>query len=90
MWKKILSKKMLLGILITTVLLMAAGISYAVGVDGPKVRELSLSAALDHAVKNNPDMELTDLAVRKAEINYDSAKRTAARMDVEEDILNGK
>jgi len=90
MWKKILSKKMLLGILITTVLLMAAGISYAVGVDGPEVRELSLSAALDLAVKNNPDMELADLTVRKAEINYDSAKRTAARMDVEEDILNGK
>jgi outer membrane protein TolC len=90
MWQKILRRKKFIGVLITTVLLMAAGISYAVGVDGPKVRELSLSAALDHAVKNNPDMELTDLAVRKAEINYDSAKRTAARMDVEEDILNGK
>ncbi|MDT3700858.1 MAG: TolC family protein [Thermincola sp.] len=90
MWQKILRRKKFIGVLITTVLLMAAGISYAVGVDGPEVRELSLSAALDLAVKNNPDMELADLTVRKAEINYDSAKRTAARMDVEEDILNGK
>lgn len=88
MLKKVLSKKLFTGVLVTIALLMAVGINYAVGVDGPKVQELSLQNATDLAVKNNPDMQLADLAVQKAEINYDIAKTTASRMNIE-DINNG-
>lgn len=83
MLKRILSKKLFFGVLVTTALLLAVGINYAVGVDGPKVQELNLQNAIDLAVKNNPDMQLAGLAVQKAEINYDSAVKTAKRIDPE-------
>ena len=46
-----------------------------------EVREISLNDALDLALKNNPDMELADLSVRKAKVEYDSARKTANRID---------
>ncbi|MCL4442302.1 MAG: TolC family protein, partial [Firmicutes bacterium] len=70
-------KKFIIGLIVTLVLLTAVSINYAVGVDGPKVRELSLKEATDLALKNNPDIELADLAVQKAEAEYDGAKRDA-------------
>lgn len=89
MLKRILSKKLIIGIMVTAALLMAVGINYAVGVDGPKVQELSLQNAIDLAVKNNPDMQLADLKVQKAQIEYDSAVDTAQRTSVDQ-ILDGK
>ena len=77
MVKMLFTKKIVLGILVTLVLLTAVGINYAVGVDGPKVTELSLQEAVDLALKNNPDMELAVLAVKRAELDFEGAKRSA-------------
>lgn len=81
MVKMLFTKKIVLGILVTLVLLTAVGINYAIGVDGPKVKELSLQEAVDLALKNNPDIELADLAVKRAEVEYDGAKDTAYDLD---------
>ena len=77
MVKMLFTKKIVLGILVTLALLTAVSINYAVGVDGPKVTELSLQEAVYSALKNNPDIELAELAVKKAELDYDLAKRNA-------------
>ncbi|PKM42105.1 MAG: hypothetical protein CVV03_10525 [Firmicutes bacterium HGW-Firmicutes-8] len=86
MVKMLFTKKIVLGILVTLVLLTAVGINYAVGVDGPVVKELSLQEALDLAVKNNPDIELADLAVKRAQVECDGAKDVAD--DLEINVVN--
>ncbi len=77
MIQRLIEKKIAVGILVTLILLTVAGINYAGGVDGPKVRELNLPEAVDLALKNNPDIELADLAVKKAQNEYDGAVNVA-------------
>lgn len=79
-----LQKKIITGLLFAIVLLAVAGINYAIGVDGPKVHELSLQQAVDLALKNNPDMEIAELAVQKAEKQYKGAKYSADSIETED------
>ncbi|WP_418791059.1 TolC family protein [Phosphitispora sp. TUW77] len=83
MLKRLFTKKLFLGFLVSLLMLSAFGINYAVGVDGAEVKNLSLEEAIELAMNNNPDMEIQDLAVQKAQIEYDSAKRTAKKLDEE-------
>lgn len=83
MLNKILNKKLFIGVLLTTALLMAVGINYAVGVDGPKVQELTLQGAVDLAMKNSTDIQLADLDIKKKEIEYDTAVSAANRIDLD-------
>jgi len=78
-----LTKKLFLGFLVSALMLSAFGINYAVGVDGPEVKTISLEEATELAMQNNPDMEIENLAVEKAQIEHDGAKATAKRMDEE-------
>ncbi len=81
MVKRLGEKKIIFGILVTLILLTAGGINYAGGIDGPKVRELSLQEAVYLAVKNNPEIELADLAVKKAQNEYDGASDVAYKLE---------
>jgi len=74
-------RKILIGILVSVFLLVGIGVNYAIGVDGPKVRELGLQEAVDLAVKNNPSIEIADLSLQKAERQYEGAKFTADSLD---------
>lgn len=77
------SRKVIIGILVSVFLLVGIGVNYAIGVDGPKVRDLSLQEAVDLAVKNNPDIQIAALGVQKAQIQYKGAKYTADQLDLE-------
>ncbi|MBU7008206.1 TolC family protein [Phosphitispora fastidiosa] len=77
MLRQILTKKLFLGFLVSVLMLSAFGINYAVGVDGPEVKTISLEEATELAMQNNPDMEIESLAVEKAQIEHDGAKATA-------------
>ncbi len=70
-------KKFIIGLIVTLVLLTAVSINYAIGVDGPKVKGLSLQEATELALKNNPDLELAKLAVDRAQVEYDAADDAA-------------
>lgn len=77
MIRKYLASKASIAILVTLILTSVVGVTYAIGVDGPKVKDLSLQEAVELALKNNPEMEVAKLKVTKAEISVDGAKRAA-------------
>lgn len=82
MLKKVLGKKQLFfGILATTVLLLAFSINYAIGVNGPQVKSLSLNEAIDAAVKSSLDLKLADLTVQSADIKHNGAIDAANNLD---------
>lgn len=83
MQTKIIRKKAVIGILVTLILLAVAALN-AIGIDGPKIKELSLQEAVDLALKNNPDMEIAELGVQKAQVQYDGARETAGDLSVED------
>ncbi|PKM82444.1 MAG: hypothetical protein CVU89_05415 [Firmicutes bacterium HGW-Firmicutes-14] len=83
MLTRLFRKKVLFGILTALVMVTVAGINYAVGVDGPETRELSLEEAVDLALKNNPDIEIAELSLKKAKVEYDAAQDRADEVGVE-------
>ncbi len=85
MLKRIFTKKLVSGFLVSLLMLSGFGINYAVGVDGPEVKALSLEEAIELAMQNNPDMEIDGLAVEKAEEEYKLARDQAR--DLKNDMV---
>jgi outer membrane protein len=81
MVQRLLGKKPVICFLVTLMLLAVIFITHAIGVDGPKVKELTLQEAVYLAAQNNPDIELAKLAVQKADIEYYGALSVADKMD---------
>lgn len=71
--KNIIKSKGFLGLLVTVILLTVFSINYAVGVDGPQVKNLNLQEAIDLAIENNPDYQIAKLSVDKAQSDLDAA-----------------
>lgn len=67
-------------ILVSLVLVGVVGANFAVGDSGPKVEELSLNQAVDLSLKYNPDIQVADLEVKKAEAELKNAKYTAGKI----------
>jgi outer membrane protein len=84
MVQRLLGKKPMFCLLVTLMLIAVVLIGHAVGVDGPKVKELTLQDAVYLATYNNPDIELAKLALKKAEIEYDGAVYSAKEYDIED------
>ncbi len=90
MLKRISVNKLILGFLVSMLMLSALGINYAVGEDGPEVKNLSLEEAVELAMQNNPDIEIAGLAVEKAKAEHKLARDQAndAKNDAKELDIN--
>ncbi len=83
---KLFKKKTFLVIVVTLFLVGILGANFAVGNSGVKTEELSLKEAVDLAVKNNPDIKIAELSVKRAEAEFENVEDTAD--DIKADKVN--
>lgn len=84
MIKKCIGNKAVISVLITLLLVSLIGVNFAVGNKGPAVKSLTLKEATELAMKNNPDIKIADLEVKKSELEYKNAKYNSDKLDVDD------
>lgn len=83
MKSKYIKNKAVISLLVTLLLISLIGVNLAVGDKGPAVKTLTLKEATDLAMKNNPDVKIADLGVKKSELEHKNAKYNSDKLDVD-------
>lgn len=83
MIKKFTGNKVVISLMVTLLLISLIGVNLAVGDKGPAVKSLTLKEATDLAMKNNPDIKIADLSIKKSELEYKNAKYNSDKLDAD-------